>query len=73
MKKKKILDKVRRLVTKNAGYICSMCARKYGGRWPKGHCATVHEGPCDICGKVRSLSCVNDWLWGKDKQLKEWD
>lgn len=65
-KKKKALDP-------EVGYLCSPCARKHGGRWPKGHCATVHTGPCDVCGKVRSLSCVNDWLWGKDKELKVWD
>jgi hypothetical protein len=52
---KNILDKV--------NYICSECAGKYGGVWPKNHLATFHIGKCDICKREKGLANVGDWNW----------
>ena len=30
-------------------FICRKCAKKKGGRWPKGHCATVSLVVCKYC------------------------
>jgi hypothetical protein len=57
------------------GYICSTCADKRGWRWPGGHLATMHYGPCPDC-KVRSpLAAHTDWLKPGEKVLKmgSWD
>ena len=47
----------------SAYFICVTCARKRGGVWPRGHCATMHAGRCDLCGEWRSLANVGDWDW----------
>lgn len=44
-------------------YICRECAKKCGGKWPKGHCATFHDGICGMCEKHKSLANVGDWNW----------
>lgn len=44
-------------------YICNDCAIDSGATWPKHHAATFHEGKCDICAKIKSLSNVGDWDW----------
>lgn len=54
-------------------YLCTGCALKLGGRWPRGHCATCHSAKCPLCGQKKTLACSNDWLWGKDKELPCWD
>jgi len=58
---------------KARGYICGACANEIGLRWPEGHCATCHTGPCFVCGEQRSLSCWSDWLAPDETELKEWD
>lgn len=55
-------------------YICSECAQAKGGKWPEGHCATAHEGQCDICDNIKVLTARNDWHWHWAKQtLVNWD
>ena len=44
-------------------FICSECAKRAGGVWPKGHAATIHEGECGKCGKRAYLANVGDWDW----------
>ena len=31
-------------------WACNTCNTDAGGVWPKGHCATVCEGTCKVCG-----------------------
>lgn len=45
------------------GYLCGKCAEELGGVWPKGHCATSHEGKCDCCEEIRGLCHHDDWNW----------
>ena len=49
------------------GYICGNCARVLGGKWPKGHVATFHEGKCLICRDTKALASVGDWNWPDKK------
>ena len=44
-------------------YVCSECAKKMGGKWPKGHCATCHTGTCPYCGKEKGLVSIGDYNW----------
>ena len=54
-------------------YLCDECARRNGGKWPKGHAATMHIGKCDICKNERSLANVGDWDWpdGKARGMRD--
>ena len=38
-----------------------------GGKWPKGHCATVMNGQCKYC-KIKSITIIPwvDFNWPKD-------
>ena len=54
-------------------YLCHQCADDIGWKWPDGHCATAHEGICDVCGEKKCLTCENDWLKPGQTKLKEWD
>ena len=58
---------------KSINYLCSECAVNIGWRWPDGHCATMHMGVCDVCGKTKGLSCQNDWLKYEEQTLRNWD
>ena len=51
----------------DSGFICSGCAERLGGVWPKGHVATMHAAECPYCGIEKSLANVGDWDWG------DWD
>jgi hypothetical protein len=42
-------------------WICGTCAKKNGGRWPKGHLGTFHNGICDWCGKEKVVTEPRDW------------
>ena len=53
----------------NNGYICGDCAKFLGGKWPKGHVATWHEGTCRICKRFKALANVGDWTW-PDKKFR---
>lgn len=46
-----------------SGLICDECATRRGGVWPEDYSATTHDGPCEVCGKVASLSSTTDWDW----------
>lgn len=54
-------------------YICSDCAKKNGGQWPKGHVATMHSGICDCCKQEKTLSNTGDWNWsdGKSRGIRD--
>ena len=53
------------------GYICSPCAARLGGVWPKGHCATFHTAICPECGKTAGLGSVDDWDWPRGSKCPE--
>ncbi len=55
------------------GYICCSCARKNKWRWPKGHCATQHQGICPKCGSEKPLCAESDWLQNGELKLRSWD
>lgn len=58
----------------NIGYLCGPCAVNLGLTWPKNHCATSHEGKCDVCNNEgKSLTSITDWLKPNEKELKSWD
>lgn len=56
-------------------WICNPCGRRLGGWYADGryvgpakHCATMHEGQCDVCGKKAVVTeprdhghLVRDW------------
>jgi len=64
-KKLEILDRI--------GYLCNACAFRLGGRWPRGHVATYHDGVCDVCGKTAAVANVGDWNWpdGKRRGMRD--
>jgi len=49
----------------HTGYICTECAKRLGGVWPDGHCATCHGGVCPECKEHKGLCSVDDWDWPK--------
>lgn len=49
------------------GSICSECAERYGGEWPKGHVATHWMGQCSICEEEMACCCITDWNFPKVK------
>ena len=57
-------------IAKGAGYLCSRCAKRLGGKWPKGHAATFHGGVCNLCGLAASLAAWDDWNWPAPKDRK---
>jgi hypothetical protein len=44
-------------------YICSDCATKAGGVWPKDHVATFHVGGCAECRQEKATAALSDWSW----------
>ncbi len=47
-------------------YLCIDCAEKLGGIWlEKWYEATWHEGRCDYCQQVKSITNRKAWLWPK--------
>ena len=48
-------------------WVCSYCAEKAGGHWPKGHVATFHTGICHVCGKEIAVTEPRDWGYPKLK------
>jgi hypothetical protein len=48
-----------------AGYLCHKCATRLGGKWPKGHRATQHNGVCPECRTEAGLVSVGDYDWPK--------
>ena len=57
----------------DSGPICRECAIRLGAKPIKGHCCTMYEGKCPVCGVVTTLAGVNDWCWPDRKQRGEWD
>lgn len=53
------------------GSICSSCARKNGGVWPKGHVATHWYDACSFCGEERCCCCTTDWSFPGVKADRE--
>jgi hypothetical protein len=54
-------------------YICSSCAEKRGGRWPKKHVATMSESLCPYCKKKKGTCNIGDWDWtdGKARGMRD--
>ena len=48
-------------------WVCSSCAEKAGGKWPKGHVATFHSGICHVCGELVAVTEPRDWCYPKLK------
>lgn len=42
-------------------YVCTDCAVAHGGKMPKGHCATWHEGKCGVCGLIKPVTEPRDF------------
>lgn len=49
-------------------FICSKCAKDKGGKWPKGHVATCHEGVCKYCNGKAMLANIGDYNWPDRKR-----
>lgn len=43
------------------GWVCSDCAYKNGGLFPKGHCATFHAGICGWCSQKKTVTQPRDY------------
>jgi hypothetical protein len=52
-------------------YICSECAYKAGGVWPKGHIATFSASECAECKEEKSTCALSDWNWPGRKTTLE--
>ncbi len=50
------------------GTICGSCAKAKGCIWPEGHMATLHEGLCSYCKKIKAVCSSGDWNW-PDKEF----
>lgn len=50
-------------------WLCSDCAIKKGGVWPKGHVATVIMGKCPYC-RTEDVTLIPwvDFNWNNDKK-----
>ena len=48
------------------------CLKKYGKepKQAKFRCSTYHEGKCDCCGEVKSITEVRDFFYPDFKLLK---
>jgi hypothetical protein len=44
-----------------AAFVCTECAEKAGGKMPKNHIATWHDGKCDICHKLKPVTEPRDF------------
>jgi len=44
-----------------AGYVCVECGLKHGDT--KGGVSTFHEGKCDMCGEIKSITSVRHYNW----------
>ncbi len=54
-------------ITRKRPYICAACAESMGGKWPRGHVATMHLDRCPYCGKGKTLASIGDWDWPKQQ------
>jgi len=62
----------RRVNLDDISWLCSTCARKLGGAWPRGHLATITSGPCEVCRKDSAITTPGDWDWPDGKTRGEW-
>ncbi len=53
--------------------ICDKCAKARGGKWPKGHYATVYVDMCQYCKVNKTIIPVSDFIWPGQKKLVVWD
>jgi len=60
---KKKVSKKSPEVSMDDPYLCGACAKRLGGTWPDGHCATMHSGICPYCNKKKGLCCIGDYDW----------
>jgi hypothetical protein len=42
-------------------WVCQDCALANGGRIIPGHVSTHHDGKCDLCGQVKSVTEPRDY------------
>jgi hypothetical protein len=49
-------------------WVCHDCGQKWGAWWegpvytgPSPHCATFHEGNCNVCGEVKVVTEARDF------------
>jgi hypothetical protein len=47
----------------NVDFCCHDCAIKAGGRMPTGHIATYHDGVCDVCGVLKTVTEPRDYRY----------
>ena len=54
-------------------FICTPCAEKYGGTWPKDHVATWHISRCEYCQRRKRVCNIGDWDWpdGKRRGMRD--
>lgn len=42
-------------------WVCIDCGNKYGRGYPDGHCCTVHNGTCGLCGQTKPVTEPRDF------------
>lgn len=54
-------------------WVCRECGHQWGLWWQEGqyrgpirHCATLHEGKCDVCGNKKSVTEPRDYGYLKE-------
>ena len=52
-------------------WVCTECALKNGGRFPRDHMATFHMGECGWCKKRASVTEPRDYRWPKFKEKND--
>jgi hypothetical protein len=47
----------------DVAWVCLECAHMYGGKQPMDHLATYHEGVCDVCDRIKTVTEPRDFVW----------
>jgi len=63
----------KQLVKDQPDWVCDDCGQTYSNWFagpeysgPSKHCATYHEGSCDVCGKTKSVTEARDFGYLKN-------
>ena len=59
------------MTAKEIYLICSECANKAGGKWPRDHIASFQSAVCDKCLQSRSVTEPRDYGLNTDLTLRK--
>ena len=47
---------------KDIVWVCWDCVEAVGGKGKEGHMCTCHEGICDVCGEMKTVTEPRDFI-----------